>query len=85
MAARLELLSASSGTDATRIMDEMSRLSYLSRAIHVVANLELADHIGKDTLPAAEIAERAGLQATSLERVLRFLSAYGVNFGLNRN
>jgi len=59
-------------------MDEMSRLSYLSRVIHVVADLEIADIIGQKTLSAAEIAERAGLHAASLVRVLRFMSAYGV-------
>lgn len=59
-------------------MDDMSRLSYLSRAIHVVADLRVADVTGQELLSAADIAERAGMHAVSLERVLRFPSAYGV-------
>lgn len=76
--AKPQLLSSAAGDDPARIMDEMSRLYYLSRAIHIAAELGLSDIIGSRSLTAADIAERDGLHGPSLERMLRYLSAYGV-------
>ncbi len=72
------LLSKDAGQSAARLIDEMSRLCYLSRAIYVVAELGLADHFGDQPLSAGDLAELTGTNADALTRLLRFLSAYGV-------
>ena len=56
----------------------MSRLYYLSRAIHVVAELGIADHLGSEPVTAANLALKSGTDAVALKRLLRFLSAYGM-------
>jgi C-methyltransferase len=56
----------------------MSRLYYLSRATHVVVELEVAEHLDEGPFGAATLAERTGTNAAALRRLLRFLSAYGV-------
>ncbi len=72
------LLSRDAGQSAARLIDEMSRLYYVSRAIHVVAELGLADHLGDEPLSPRDLAEITGTNAAALTRLLRFLSAYGI-------
>ena len=72
------LLSADAGKSAARLIDEMSRLYYLSRAIHVVAELGIADHLGERSVAANELADNTGTNELTLRRLLRFLSAYGI-------
>ena len=72
------LFSRDAGQSAARLIDEMSRLYYLSRAIHVVAELGLADHLGDEPLSPKDLAEITGTNAAALTRLLRFLSAYGI-------
>jgi hypothetical protein len=73
-----ELLSKDANQSPARLIDEMSRLYYLSRAIHVAAQLGIADHVGDDTVAADELAQRTGTNPAALDRLLRFLSAYGI-------
>ena len=61
-----------------RLIDEMSRLFWLSRAIHVVAELGVADHLDKTPLTADALAAKTGSNADALAQLLQFLSAYGV-------
>jgi len=75
---RPELLSPNAGQSASRLIDEMSRLYYLSRAIHVATELGVAEHLEKGAVASAALAERTGTNAAALRRLLRFLSAYGV-------
>ena len=49
-----------------------------SRALHVVADLGVADHIAGEPVSAAELAERCGAHAEALDRVLRLLATLGV-------
>lgn len=49
-----------------------------SRALHVVADLGVADHIGGEPVSAAELAERCGAHPEALDRVLRLLATLGV-------
>jgi hypothetical protein len=59
-------------------------LSYsLSRCLHLVADLGVADHLGdKQQRSVADLAAAVGVHATALGRVLRLLAAHGV-FGLH--
>jgi methyltransferase family protein len=50
----------------------------VSQAIHVAAELRLADFIGDGPVTADEIAPRVGAHARSLYRLLRALSTVGI-------
>jgi len=50
----------------------------VSQAIHVAAELRLADFIGAEPVAADEIAPRVGAHARSLYRLLRALSTVGI-------
>lgn len=73
-----DLLSDGAGRSAARAIDEMSRLYYLSRAIHVAAELAIADHLNDEAVTVEALAEKTGTDASALKRLLRFLSAYQV-------
>jgi hypothetical protein len=73
-----ELLSRDAGPSAARLIDEMSRLYYLSRAIHVAAELGIADQLGDEPIATATLAEKTGTNSAALRRLLRFLSAYSI-------
>jgi len=75
---RPEILSKEAGQSAARVIDEMSRLYYLSRAIHVAAELGIADCLTEAPVALEDIAKKTGTDATCLKRLLRFLSAYGI-------
>ena len=73
-----ELLSQDAGRSAARLIDEMSRLYYLSRAIQVAAELGIADQLGDEPVALDELARRTATNAAALRRLLRFLAAYRV-------
>jgi len=73
-----ELLSSDAGQSAARMIDEMSRLYYLSRAIHVAAELGIADQLAEEPVTVTRLAENTGTNSGALKRLLRFLSAYRV-------
>ena len=73
-----ELLSNDAGQSAARLIDEMSRLYHLSRAIHVAAEAGLADRLGNEPVALDRLAEQTGTNAAALKRLLRFLAAYRV-------
>ncbi|MFI8520747.1 methyltransferase [Streptomyces sp. NPDC085481] len=50
----------------------------ISRVLHVVAELGVADELAGGPLSARELAERTGTHADSLGRVLRVAAAFGV-------
>ncbi len=50
----------------------------LSRAVHVLAELKVADALGDSAQPATELAKAVGADADALSRVLRLASAHGV-------
>lgn len=70
-----DLLSSAAPSSPAHLLDEMSRLYFLSRAIHVVADLGVADHIGDEPVIAAQVATKTGTDARAQERLLRYLSA----------
>lgn len=50
-----------------------------SRALHLIAEVDLASHLEPQTATGvADLAQRCGVDATSLARVLRLLSAHGI-------
>jgi hypothetical protein len=50
----------------------------LSRCLHVVADLGVADALGDSPRTAASLAESTGANADALNRVLRLLSCHGI-------
>ncbi len=50
----------------------------LSRSIHVLAELNVADALGEEPLSAADLARAVGADADALFRVLRLACAHGV-------
>jgi hypothetical protein len=60
------------------LLGQMSRLYVLSRSIHAIAELGVANLIADAPVSAADVAREAGVSAAYLTRCLRFLSAYGV-------
>jgi hypothetical protein len=50
----------------------------LARAVHVLAELNVADALGETAQSAAQLAEAVGANADALSRVLRLASAHGV-------
>ncbi len=75
---RPELLSDDAGQSAARLIDEISRLFYLSRAVHVAAELGIADHMTGEPVTAASLAQKTGTEAAVLSRLMRFLAAYRI-------
>jgi len=73
-----DLLSSDAGLSAARMIDEMSRLYYLSRAIHAAAELGIADRLTEEPVDITNLAEKTGTNSTALKRLLRFLSAYRI-------
>ncbi len=50
----------------------------VARALHVAADLGVADHIGAQGTSVGELAAKTGADADALGRVLRLLSAHGI-------
>lgn len=73
-----ELISSDAGQSAAGQIDEMARLYYLSRAIHVAVELGIADHMTDEPVAATSLAEATSTNGAALKRLLRFLSAYQI-------
>jgi hypothetical protein len=57
---------------------QLSAGYYVSRALHTVADLGVADALGDTPQAAAAIAAATGADANALERVVRLLASYGI-------
>ena len=67
--------------DGNNPVDTLMRLSgaqCVSRALHVVADLGIADALGDTPQPSAALGRSTGTHAETLERVLRLLCGYGI-------
>ena len=60
------------------LLGQMSRLYVLSRSIHTIAELGVANLIGDAPVSAPDVARAAGVSSEYLSRCLRYLAAYGV-------
>ncbi|MFT4059458.1 MAG: methyltransferase [Legionella sp.] len=54
----------------------MSRWYVVSRALHAVARLGIANHMSFEPITVDELAKATGTQPQALDRILKFLSAY---------
>ena len=57
---------------------QLSAGHYVSRALHAVAELGVADALGDAPQPTAALADRTAAHAGALDRVLRLLAQHGV-------
>ncbi len=57
---------------------QLSAGYYVSRALHTVADLGVADALGETPRPAASLATTTAADAGALDRVLRLLALYGI-------
>jgi C-methyltransferase len=57
---------------------DLATVGAVSRCLHAVAQLGVADALGPDGATVDELAERLGLDGDALGRVLRALASYGV-------
>ena len=64
--------------DAFSILQQMTSGYILSRCLHIVAEIGIADVLDNSPRTAAELANLAGVNADALNRVLALLSAHGV-------
>jgi len=62
----------------TDLIADLAKAHIAARCLHVVANTGVADAIGDSGATSEQIAERVGLNAGALDRVLRLLAAHGV-------
>jgi hypothetical protein len=65
-------------TESVMRLVEISAGYWLPRALHVVADLAIADALGQEPRSAAELARDVGADADALDRVLRLLASHGV-------
>src|SRR5947209_20094270 len=69
---------ANEDTESIMSLVEMSAGYWLPRALHVVADLAVADALDEEPRSAAHLAKEVGADADALERVLRLLASHGV-------
>jgi hypothetical protein len=65
-------------SDPAELLADLTKAHIAARCLHVVAECGVADAIGADGATPAFIAERTGLAADALDRILRLLAAHGV-------
>lgn len=61
-----------------QILADLAHGHIAARCLHVIADFGVADALGDEPASAAELAERTGLDADALHRMLRLLATYGV-------
>jgi hypothetical protein len=64
--------------DSATLVADLAKAHIAARCLHVVADFGVADALGAEVSTAAAIAQRTGLHADALERILRLLAAHGV-------
>ena len=69
---------ADANTESIMRLVEISAGYWLSRALHVVADLGVADSLDEETRSAEYLAEKAGANPDALDRVLRLLASHGI-------
>ena len=56
----------------------ITNAAVVSRCLHVVADVGVADHLGDEPVGVEDLASRCGANADALDRVMRLLAAHGV-------
>jgi SAM-dependent methyltransferase len=62
----------------TGLLHQVNDGHFVARALHVVAELGVADFVGADGAPMAHVAERVGAKPDLLARVVRLLASRGI-------
>lgn len=65
-------------TESVMRLVEISAGYWLPRALHVAADLAVADALDQEPRSAADLAKEVGADADALDRVLRLLASHGV-------
>src|SRR2546426_1883561 len=65
-------------TESVMRLVEISAGYWLPRALHVVADLAIADALDQEPRSASDLAKEVGADADALDRVLRLLASHGV-------
>jgi hypothetical protein len=65
-------------SEPAALVADLAKAHIAARCLHVVADFGVADAIGDGTESAADIARRASLDPSALERMLRLLAAHGI-------
>ena len=65
-------------TESVMRLVEISAGYWLPRALHVVADLAIADALDEEPRSAEYLAKKVGVDADALDRVLRLLASHGV-------
>jgi len=73
-----DLTNAQDASDDRARVLAMSRAYVLSRAIHVVAELGVANHVGDAPVSVSELARLTGSHSPHLERLMRCLAGHGI-------
>jgi hypothetical protein len=73
-------MTASAGppADAAELVTSLARAHIPARCLYVIAERGVADALGPDGAPPADLAARTGLDADALDRILRLVAAYGI-------
>src|SRR5437660_12028875 len=69
---------ADANTESIMRLVESSAGYWLSRALHVVADLGVADSLDEEARSAEYLAEKAGANPDALDSVLRLLASHGI-------
>jgi hypothetical protein len=67
-----------SQTESVMRLMEISAGYWLPRALHVVADLGIADALDQEPRSAADLAKEVGADADAVDRVMRLLASHGV-------
>ena len=73
-----EAETAAGGTSPLDVILQTTGGYCVARALHVAADLGIADRIGEQPAVIADVARSLGVNADSLGRILRLLSAHGI-------
>jgi hypothetical protein len=76
--ARLQQEDPVSAPSPAQTIAELARAYWLSRCLHVVAELGVADALDEEALTGAELAAKTGADPGALHRVLRVLASRGI-------
>ena len=60
------------------LVQQLSAFYFVSRSLHIVAELGVADAVGDQAIPIETAARATGSDEDALSRVVRLLSSYGV-------
>lgn len=69
---------ATEGRQPHEIIWTLTNQVVVSRCVHVVAELGVADHIADEVVSVKHLASACGVDADALDRVLHLLSTYGI-------